>query len=93
MILTHLFYSNQASRGNPVPLLDGSSPMEEATVWMPWTLRTTLEAGALTWTWSLSTSTQSTGLLASSYSASFATSSSLHSDNNTEREEFGDTQG
>lgn len=68
---------NQVSRGRPVPLPDASSPMEEATVWTPWTLRTTLEAGALTWTWSSSTSTQSTGLSASSYSASFATSSSL----------------
>lgn len=91
-LVTHLFHSNQASRGSPVPLLDANSPMEEATVWTLWTLRMTLEAGALTWTWSLSTSTQSIGLLASSYSASFATSSSLHFDNNTERGEFGNIQ-
>lgn len=43
-------YPHQASRGNPVPLLDASSPMEERTVWTLWTLRTTLAAGALTWT-------------------------------------------
>lgn len=60
-----------------MPLLDASSPMEEATAWMLWTLRMTPEAGALTWTWSSSISTQSTGSLASSFSASFATSSFL----------------
>lgn len=60
---------------------------------MLWTLRMTLEAGALTWTWSSSTSTQLTGLLASLYSASFATSSSLlfdslgNTDGATEKEE------
>ena len=70
----------QVSSDSPVPTPDASSPVEEAIVWTLWTLRTTLEAGALTWTWSSSTSTQSTGSSASSYSASSATSSSLLSD-------------
>lgn len=68
---------NQAFRGSLVPSLDVSSPMVEATVWTPWTSRMTPEAGTLIWTWSSSTSIRSTGSLASSYSASFATSSSL----------------
>lgn len=70
----------QASRGLPQPSAGTSSPTQEATVWTPWTLRTTLKAGALTWTWSSSTSTRSTGSSASSSSACSATSSFLRFD-------------
>lgn len=45
---------------------------------MPSTSRMTLEAGDLTWTWLSSTFIQSTGSLASLFSAFFVISSSLH---------------
>lgn len=72
-----LLHPMQASRGRPQPSAGGSTLTEVAIVWTQWTSRTTLRAGALTWTWSSFTSTQSTGSLASSLSACFATSSSL----------------
>lgn len=65
--------SSQGSRGRPVQLAGVSFPMA-ATVSTRWTLRMTRVAGVLTWTWSSSTSTPSTGSSALLSSASSAIS-------------------